>query len=73
MRGLHDTITPVTITPGIIPARAGFTLRTGLTTGTLADHPRACGVYQEDEVTVKLKGGSSPRVRGLRAGPRGPR
>ena len=36
-----------------------------LTTGTLADHPRACGVYKMSTLRPIPLLGSSPRVRGL--------
>ena len=50
---------------GIIPARAGFTVRVLVTTGFRGDHPRACGVYRKPQEYLSLAGGSSPRVRGL--------
>ena len=55
---------------GIIPARAGFTLRPGPPRPGGPDHPRACGVY--GGAAPRFPGGppwphgSSPRVRGLR-------
>ena len=55
---------------GIIPARAGFTLRGVTTNPRLGDHPRSRGVYKP--ATVKRDGavGSSPLARGLRLHPR---
>ena len=52
--------------PGIIPARAGFTMREGKLCVILWDHPRACGVYLSSRRRWMLTLGSSPRVRGLR-------
>ena len=43
----------------------GLRMTPGLTTGTLADHPRACGVYKMSTLRPIPLLGSSPRVRGL--------
>ena len=52
----------------IIPARAGQTVtaQAAWTSGT--DHPRACGANSEVCMAVYNAIGSSPRVRGKRAG-----
>ena len=44
-RGLRRTCTAPTPTPGIIPARAGFTRRQGAQGPERPDHPRSRGVY----------------------------
>ena len=44
-RGLHRRHHPLPGGPGIIPARAGFTLTTGTTAASPPDHPRSRGVY----------------------------
>ena len=50
---------------GIIPARAGFTLR-GRSLRTWSwDHPRSRGVYEKSRQHVLRPGGSSPLARGL--------
>ena len=49
----------------IIPARAGFTTRWVIFPPRGRDHPRACGVYLSLTRVLVLRGGSSPRVRGL--------
>ena len=64
-RGLHQQRGGHRGRRGIIPARAGFTLRTGLTTGTLADHPRTRGVYSTHLRNAAACLGSSPHTRGL--------
>ena len=52
----------------IIPARAGFTVVRCSCRAVMTDHPRACGVYVRLAGDGETEGGSSPRVRGLRAG-----
>ena len=50
---------------GIIPARAGFTMRRRRLAGRSQDHPRSRGVYVTTaEITVQMMG-SSPLARGL--------
>ena len=51
---------------GIIPARAGFTIRRQLGGDRLEDHPRSRGVYSSDPNPRTLSAGSSPLARGLR-------
>ena len=51
---------------GIIPARAGFTVRSGRPARGPADHPRSRGVYPPLRSLRFGLGGSSPLARGLR-------
>ena len=44
-RGLRSVPTGTPVSPGIIPARAGFTARTWCTGSSGRDHPRSRGVY----------------------------
>ena len=70
-RGLRHARPPGLGGCRIIPARAGFTMRTGTTPSPRADHPRSRGVYQEFIAQATQMGGSSPLARGLRlAAPR---
>ena len=55
---------------GIIPARAGFTIRPYKVLAADPDHPRSRGVYDLRRVVDHLTAGSSPLARGLRR--RGP-
>ena len=50
---------------GIIPARAGFTLRTEIICRYSTDHPRSRGVYTVAGPRAESGGGSSPLARGL--------
>ena len=52
--------------PGIIPARAGFTVHLGRPGEQHWDHPRSRGVYRPDLATIGARLGSSPLARGLR-------
>ena len=54
--------------PGIIPARAGFTVMPRSITAALKDHPRSRGVYLRAFVDDDGAWGSSPLARGLRRG-----
>ena len=49
----------------IIPARAGFTLRSANFALETQDHPRSRGVYPDDLVIFASPEGSSPLARGL--------
>ena len=49
----------------IIPARAGFTLRSWTRPARPPDHPRSRGVYPTSTTRSSPKGGSSPLARGL--------
>ena len=51
---------------GIIPARAGFTIRSLSPRSDTRDHPRSRGVYAVDAPTIGGRDGSSPLARGLR-------
>ena len=50
---------------GIIPARAGFTCRSGCRRAGAADHPRSRGVYLDAGKLLGVYHGSSPLARGL--------
>ena len=50
---------------GIIPARAGFTLRRPVVFPYSQDHPRSRGVYTNTTTTQESDMGSSPLARGL--------
>ena len=52
---------------GIIPARAGFTIRGARTQGGGQDHPRSRGVYPPMRWACGRAPGSSPLARGLRS------
>ena len=64
-RGLHYPFTLAKREARIIPARAGFTLRTILDSGPYWDHPRSRGVYPNSLVGKRAAKGSSPLARGL--------
>ena len=66
-RGLHVWREFVAATPGIIPARAGFTLSPLGPLTRPADHPRSRGVYADEGGGDYVFSGSSPLARGLRA------
>ena len=65
-RGLPDTEHCDDHGPGIIPARAGFTLTYVAHHRFKTDHPRSRGVYDRRNVATLLAHGSSPLARGLR-------
>ena len=65
VRGLLMTTRIPADMTGIIPARAGFTVRRRAITTPPPDHPRACGVYDRTVYPGTTPTGSSPRVRGL--------
>ena len=50
---------------GIIPARAGFTSTSPLSSGGTVDHPRSRGVYCRSGKWRATRAGSSPLARGL--------
>ena len=64
-RGLPVYRYAMTPRPGIIPARAGFTLTRTLYSMRLRDHPRSRGVYAAGGKNVSFFPGSSPLARGL--------
>ena len=64
-RGLLATLTVLLLTPGIIPARAGFTRPAPALFLLTRDHPRSRGVYPESFQPSVSGLGSSPLARGL--------
>ena len=68
-RGLHVEGPRREIVAGIIPARAGFTLRRSVRSRRVQDHPRSRGVYMEQQTSLSHLAGSSPLARGLRTPP----
>ena len=68
-RGLPPRTPRPGSTPGIIPARAGFTSRPTARAPATADHPRSRGVYRSFRRPGRPKRGSSPLARGLRRRP----
>ena len=67
-RGLHPGDGARRARLGIIPARAGFTRRSGTNPPRPSDHPRSRGVYEKAVRNTIHGDGSSPLARGLRAG-----
>ena len=65
-RGLRRAESARPASPGIIPARAGFTRLSRVTVSASWDHPRSRGVYLHDELHRRILQGSSPLARGLR-------
>ena len=65
-RGVYvDSVPGGVIIHGIIPARAGFTLRVVRFVLTSRDHPRSRGVYADISHEFPEYDGSSPLARGL--------
>ena len=64
-RGLRPARVPGRGSPGIIPARAGFTGRDRPRGRVGQDHPRSRGVYRRSRSTPRTGRGSSPLARGL--------
>ena len=64
-RGLRRRSPRLRARPGIIPARAGFTMTLSPMRWSARDHPRSRGVYRAGEVRDRLVEGSSPLARGL--------
>ena len=64
-RGLRSVHVAITVSGGIIPARAGFTPRLLHLRGRLPDHPRSRGVYSPTRSAEPNTVGSSPLARGL--------
>ena len=64
-RGLRRLLLQVTVQPGIIPARAGFTRSGTCTRLQDTDHPRSRGVYAATPRMAARIVGSSPLARGL--------
>ena len=67
-RGLHDAPAPDATGPGIIPARAGFTVGAAAAFAQPQDHPRSRGVYPSSMAASASTTGSSPLARGLPGG-----
>ena len=65
-RGLRKSTVSVAGCSGIIPARAGFTLRGPAHHQRRQDHPRSRGVYRHLRPAATRLPGSSPLARGLR-------
>ena len=64
-RGLHRGMTAFPFCTGIIPARAGVTVRGRTSSSSLTDHPRSRGVYGRQVACGLVDAGSSPLARGL--------
>ena len=64
-RGLLHSRSAPTLIPGIIPARAGFTMGVVGSLGGVEDHPRSRGVYTCAWSSTCFFSGSSPLARGL--------
>ena len=64
-RGLPSSFPFPRFRVGIIPARAGFTLRNSLNASDGSDHPRSRGVYRRLSRSRVFVSGSSPLARGL--------
>ena len=64
-RGLPPVTPAGPRTPGIIPARAGFTRTRSPVAARSGDHPRSRGVYRPGAVAEGESEGSSPLARGL--------
>ena len=64
-RGLQTCLRSRECRPGIIPARAGFTLSGHGAHGVPPDHPRSRGVYWPISYERSSRRGSSPLARGL--------
>ena len=71
-RGLPSVGTAMASTPGIIPARAGFTVGQVEVDRVRGDHPRSRGVYPRCRTRWACAGGSSPLARGLQSSHWGP-
>ena len=65
-RGLRVVDKDKAAETGIIPARAGFTLKTAPAPSWAWDHPRSRGVYSSPTIGTRSTSGSSPLARGLR-------
>ena len=64
-RGLHHGRIPRRSAGRIIPARAGFTVRSPAPRAHSSDHPRSRGVYASPARVAFVRLGSSPLARGL--------
>ena len=68
VRGKLVAVLPPHHHAGLIPARAGKTRRGRATHPCRTAHPRACGENVRSKAKPRARPGSSPRVRGKRAG-----
>ena len=68
MRGSLLLKEPLTDETGIIPAHAGLTATRLPSRHSVRDHPRACGAHRQFQPRGASFPGSSPRMRGSRAG-----
>ena len=68
MRGKLTTTGTIALLKLIIPAHAGQTPSRRPSTGPAPDHPRACGANYANHFVSCTISGSSPRMRGKRAG-----
>ena len=64
MRGTQCLVLLLENVDGIIPAHAGNTCSSRLCSTVAWDHPRACGEHSISPIRVRVKSGSSPRMRG---------
>ena len=64
-RGLRSPCRHCRPSPGIIPARAGFTSSWPCRSWSPGDHPRSRGVYVTVTTVQRSRAGSSPLARGL--------
>ena len=70
MRGKRHPPSPCNPVMRIIPAHAGQTVSNSSRTSARSDHPRACGANLGLDSILSDNDGSSPRMRGKRAGHR---
>ena len=64
MRGSLRTVQQAMTLSGIIPAHAGLTIQLSNRLHSVGDHPRACGAHLLDNLSIRWRRGSSPRMRG---------
>ena len=66
MRGIRNDARAWPTESRFIPADAGNTLNTGMTSWPNTVHPRGCGEYDRRHHARQVNCGSSPRMRGIR-------
>ena len=66
VRGALIVVMVVIRRSGLIPARAGSTVKTAEELLKIRAHPRPCGEHQEPQSVDDTVSGSSPPVRGAR-------
>ncbi len=69
LRGAHRQVADIERIARIIPAPAGCTIYSPVTSYMPPDHPRACGVHANTSISASADFGSSPRLRGALAQP----